>query len=266
MKKFIAMLAMSVAMPLYAQAPTDATAEKVLQCARDNFPTSVSVRKVTFTNVGKAGESNRILARVYGQLEKQPSGARLVRGTLIVEEPANLRGSAYLIRETEDYLRDGMFVYLPAVGRVRRISGEVGDRSLLGTEFSYFEYKQMSNAFGDLSGKLQGTETISGRASYVMSFKPLEGVETRYDLVKAWIDKQTCLVMAAEFISAGKTLKRMTAPPSGIAKSGDFHYLQEMQMADLQQGSKTILRIDEVTLNEELSSLRFSPKTFYLTK
>lgn len=265
MKKLFLLLACASVLSVFAATGAGPDASQVMQCARDNYPSSISVRRVSFTNVGKLGETNNIRARVYGLLEKQPSGQSLVRGTLLVDEPANLKGSAYLIRETEDYLRDGMFIYLPAVGRVRRVSGEVGDRSLLGTEFSYFEYKQMSNAFGDLEGTLEGSETIAGRASYVMSFKPLEGVETKYDAVKAWIDKETCLVMAAEFLAEGKAIKRMTAPPSGIAKSGDHYYLQEMQMADLQQGTKTILRIDEVTLNEELSSLRFSPKTFYLT-
>lgn len=265
MKKLLAIAALATSASVFAADPAK-TAEEVMECARDNFPNSVSVRRVTFTNTGKSGESNTIKARVYGLLEKQPSGDNLVRGTLIVEAPANLNGSAYLIRETEDYLRDGMFVYLPAVGRVRRISGEVGDRSLLGTEFSYFEYKQMSNAFGDLAATLERSETVAGRASYVLSFKPLEGVETKYDTVRAWIDKETCLVMAAEFISDDKALKRLTAPPTGIAKSGEHYYLQEMQMADLQQGTKTVLRVDQVTLNEELSNLRFSPKAFYLTK
>ena len=50
---------------------------------------------------------------------------------------------------TDDYLRDGMFVYLPAVKRVRRVTGTFADGALMGTNFSYFDFKQLQNTFGD---------------------------------------------------------------------------------------------------------------------
>lgn len=266
MKKLILFLCLGAAAIVYAAPDNPATAEEIMQCVRSNFPSSVSVRSVTLSTIDKSGQTTRMVGRVYGIMEEQEDGKRLMRGMLSIDAPPSLKGTAYLVRETEDYLRDGMFVYLPAVGRVRRISGDFADRPLMATEFSYFEFKQMVNAFGDLTAKLEGTESVSGRSSYVMSFKPLPGLETRYDSVKAWVDEKTCLIMAAEFIEEGVVLKRMTSPASAISKAGEHMYLNEIHMTDARSTAKTVLRIDEVTMDDEPSSLRFSPKSFFLTK
>lgn len=251
---------------VHAEPDEQVDAARIMQCVRDRFPASVSVRRVTLTTTGPAGEKSTMSGRVYGMLEKQPDGSSLMRGMLAIDEPPSLQGSAYLVRETEDYLRDGMFVYLPSVGRVRRITGGVADNPLMGTEFSYFEFKQLANAFGDLTATFVRRESVAGRATLVMELKPLESVETRYTSVTTWVDKETCLIVGAEFYEGGKVIKRYTAPASGISSAGDYLYLKEMRMADLLDGSQTVMFIDQVTLNDEPSSLRFSPKTFYLTK
>lgn len=266
MKTLFLILSLGLAFAVHAESKADITAEEIMQCVRSNFPDSVSVRKVTLTTVDQTGQSTKMIGRVYGKMEKQEDGKSLMRGMLSIDAPASLRGTAYLVRETDDYLRDGMFVYLPAVGRVRRISGDFADRPLMATEFSYFEFKQMVNAFGDLTATLQRSESVGGRAAYVMKLKPLPALETRYDAVNAWVDQQTCLIMAAEFLEDGKVLKRMTSPSTAISKAGDHMYLKEVQMTDVRTTAKTIIYIDEVTMDDEPSSLRFSPKSFFLTK
>ncbi len=266
MKTLFLLLGLGLTFAVQAAPETGKSADEIMQCVRNNFPSALSVRSVTLTTVDQTGQTTKMIGRVYGMLEEQEDGKRLMRGMLSIEAPPSLKGTAYLVRETEDYLRDGMFVYLPAVGRVRRISGDFADRPLMATEFSYFEFKQMVNAFGDLTATLVSSESVGGRDSHVLSFKPLPSLETRYDTVTAWVDKKTCLIMAAEFIEGGKVLKRMTSPSNAIAKAGDRMYLKEIQMTDVRSTAKTILYIDEVTMDEEPSNLRFSPKSFYLVK
>lgn len=251
---------------VYGSASIAADADKIVKCLRGNFPETISVRQVRLVTTDASGGSSIIAGRVYGQLEQRESGRGLMRGTLMIEEPRNLYGASYLVRETDDYLRDGMFVYLPAVGRVRRISGNFADGPMLGTKFSYFEFKQLINAFGDLESQWVRNERIENRETHVMQFKPIEGVDTRYDKVTTWVDKQTCLVMRAEFSEGGKVRKLLTAPARSIQKSGDHWYHKELHMTDRSDGSKTVLTVEQVTVDDQLSSYRFHPKTFYETR
>ena len=237
-----------------------------MECLRANLPTSIGVRKVTLTTTDTTGATRSLIGRLYAIQEPSDSGRNLLRATLRIDEPPNLAGAAYLVRETEDYLRDGMFVYLPAVGRVRRISGSVTDRSLMGSGFSYFDFKQITNAFGDLSPELVAVDTIGDRPTHIFSFTPLEGAETRYTKVHAWIDEQSCLLIRADFREGDKVIKRLTAPPGSVVKTGNKWVITMLKMDDLQTGTHSELIFDEVTLDEELSAQRFNPKSFYLTQ
>ena len=158
-----------------------------------------------------------------------------------------------------------MFVFMPAVGRVRRISGSFADGPMMGTKFSYFEFKQMSNAFGDLAGSYIREEQIEGRRTHVVEFKPIEGLDTRYTSVTAWVDQPTCLISKAEFMEGKKVIKNLIAPAAGLRKAGDQWYHSELVMHDLTDDAKTKMTLENVTTNEELSNYRFHPKTFYQT-
>ncbi|MGB1581982.1 MAG: outer membrane lipoprotein-sorting protein, partial [Nevskiales bacterium] len=192
-------------------AASASSAEDVVQCMRDNFPKTLSIRNIRLTTKDASGGESRLGGRVYAYLEPQAQGRDLVRATLILEEPRNMYGAAYLVLETDDYLRDGMFVYMPAVGRVRRISGSFADGPMMGTKFSYFEFKQMANAFGDLQGSYIKEESFEGRKNHLLKFTPMEGVDTRYTHVKAWIDAPSCLISKAEFYIGERLIKRMIA-------------------------------------------------------
>lgn len=263
MKRLLSSLALVIAVISTVPAHAAKTADEVVQCMRQNFPTTIGIRDVRLTTTSAAGTTTQISGRVYGTLEEQANGRSLIRGTLFILEPRNLYGSAYLVRETEDFLRDGMFVYIPSVGRVRRISGNFADNAMLGTEFSYFEFKQIMNAFGDLSGQYVREETIEGRKTHVINFNPLDGLETRYTRVTTWIDQPTCLVVKAEFRQGDKLIKQMIAPAKGLRKAGEHWYHSEIRMLGLANKGSTILNIDQVTANETLSSYRFHPKTFF---
>ena len=266
MNKLIIQTMLVLSLLVSSNAASATTAEEVVQCMRQNFPQTASIRDVRLTTTDATGGESRLAGRVYAYLEPQETGRDLIRATLILEEPRNMYGAAYLVLETDDYLRDGMFVYMPAVGRVRRISGNFADGPMMGTKFSYFEFKQMANAFGDLKGSYIGAETFEGRKNHVLSFTPLEGVDTRYTQVKAWVDAPTCLISKAEFYMGKRLIKRLISPYKSLKKSGEQSYFSEVRMFDTTDDASTVLTIDSVTTNEALSRYRFNPKTFYETR
>lgn len=266
MNKLTILMLMGLGLAPAAGAAAATTAEDVVRCMRQNFPQTVSIRDIRLTTVDSTGTESTLAGRVYAHMQKQEEGPDRMRATLTIEEPRNMYGSSYLVLETDDYLRDGMFVYMPAVGRVRRITGNFADGPMMGTKFSYFEFKQMTNAFGDLKGSYLGEESFDGRPNHIVDFAPVEGVSTHYTRVKAWIDQPTCLISKAEFYTDGRLIKRLISPAASLRKSGEQWYFSEVRMHDVTDDARTIMNIDRVTTNEELSRYRFNPKTFYETR
>lgn len=260
MKRFAMLLALLVLTPAHAD---DAT-QKVTDCMRANFPSSIRIQAMELSTINLAGDTRSMKGRVFVVREEEGKDKGLLRTMLKIDEPSNLKGAAYLVRETDDFLRDGMFVYLPSVNRVRRVTGEFADGSLMGTDFSYYDFKQLQGAFGDLSGKLEGSDQIEGRTVQILSFQPLPSVQTPYSSVRVWVDQATCVPLRADFNEGDKVLKRLTGSPKALQQSGKLWYLAEIEMKNLGKGTRSTLKLGEVTSGGELSSVYFNPNSFYL--
>jgi hypothetical protein len=235
-------------------------ARKVLDCVRANVPPQLSIERIELTVHDRGGGSRQLTGRLF--VRKEASG--LLAGTLRVDGPAEFKGAAYLVRETEDYLRDGMFVYLPGVKRVRRVTGTFADASLMGTNFSYFDFKQLQNAFGDLSGTLEGSEPVNGRPAHVMSFQVLPGAETRYTGVRVWFDQQACVGVRAEFRENKRVVKELNSLPGSLKQAGGTWYVSEIEMRDLPAGTRTVLRMGGLDPKTPPPARYFDPNSFYL--
>lgn len=180
-----------------ASAAADESA-KVLQCMRANVPTSLRVQQVEFSTADRTGVTSALKGRLYAARELTSDGGRHVRAMLQLSAPPNLSGAAYLIREKDGDARDGMYVYLPSVRRVRRVTGSIADGGLMGTSFSYADFKQLQNTFGAARATYEGTGEIDKRPMHVLAFRPADSSEGGYSLVRTWVDYQTCVPLKAE--------------------------------------------------------------------
>jgi hypothetical protein len=241
----------------------ETTAQDVLKCMRANVPAQLAISDLRLTVYDRGGGDRTLKGRLYSSRD-EASG--LMNATLQIDSPPEMKGAAYLVRETKDYLRDGMFVFLPAVRRVRRVSGTFADASLLGTNFSYFDFKQLQNAFGDLEGTLEAPGEVHGRPAHVLSFKPTEGMETRYTQVRAWIDQEACVGVRAEFLEGSRVAKELSSPAGALKKSGRTWHLTELEMKDSFSGTRTVLRMNKLDSDNPVPSRYFDATTFYMTQ
>ncbi len=240
------------------------SAQQVLDCMRGNIPRSVQVQQLELASTNNIGDTRTLQGRLFAMREAGAEGRGLLRAMLRVDAPRNLAGAAYLVRETDDYLRDGMFVYLPAVRRVRRITGTFADGALMGTDFSYYDFRQLQSAFGDMSAVLEAPLEIDGRRTNGLLFKPLASAETRYSHVRAWIDHETCVPLKVNFYERGETRKQLTSPRSSLKQSGQRWYATELVMRDLLDESHTVLRVLKLSTDSEVGARYFHPGSFYL--
>lgn len=256
-------LGILLALLVIAPAQAEESVLKIVTCMRDNVPSTMRIQKIELESTDRQGETRTLKGKLYGMSEKDDSGKNMLRAMLRIESPADLAGAAYLVREAEGYLKDGMYVYLPSVKRVRRVTGTFADGALLGTNFSYNDFKQLENAFGDLTAKLETPEEFSGRMTDVLLFNGLSSEDSRFRAVRAWIDRKTCVPIRADFFEGESVRKQMTANVGSLKQSGKYKYFSELEMRDLKDNTRTVLRVNAASGDKELPKRYFDPQLFY---
>lgn len=263
MKKLLVAITMGL-VATGVQAADDAAS--IMACVRANVPSGPTVSEITVTTSDPATKASQTLSgRLYiGRAPASVEGAPQLWALLRVTKPEYLHGAAYLVREVGNRLRNEMFVYLPAVGRVRRITGSFANKPLLGTTFSYFDFKQLWNAFDDLIPvALAGTTKINGRPAYELHFHTPDDSRISYSTVAVWVDKQACVPVRADFIRDGAVIKRMTVPQGALAKSDGYWYPTRIKMRDLVDNLQSVMQIKSLRSLEGSGKSLFDPETFY---
>jgi hypothetical protein len=248
-------LAMLMAVPAFA----DEAAQKLLDCMRSNIPPTLRIQEVELTATDRSKGERVLKGRLFAMRENE-----LVRAVLRIAEPVDLKGAAYLLKETEGDHGDDMYMFLPAVNRVRRIAGASADSALLGTDFSYNDIKQLQNAFGGSEVKLEKPETIDQHPVTVALLTPKPGTSSRYSRIRAWVDQKSCVALKVDFYEGDAARKELTAPAASLSKDANYWYVSEATMRDLKEGTQTRLKVVGVTSGAEMPTRLFDPHSFYL--
>lgn len=235
----------------------DADANKVLNCMRANIPQTVRIQTVEISAVDRTGGERVLKGRLYGTRENDR-----VRVMMRIEAPQDLAGASYLVREGEK--TDEMYLYLPAIRKVRRITGAAMDGQLWGTDLSYNDFKQIQNAFTGANTVLEAPSQLEQRAMNVISFEPRKDEGTRYKKIRTQVDQQTCVALMVEFFEPAGVRKTLTVKPADLKQSGAHWYASDIAVTDLKNKTRTRVKIIGVSAGDKLASRYFNPTTFYL--
>lgn len=227
----------------------------VQSCMAANLPDRVRVQKIEVTSYDRAGQPRVMTGAVVGAREAG-HGRVMAR----VDAPGDLAGTAFLVREAAT---PEMYLYLPGVNRVKRIAGAMTAGKLWGTDFTFNEFREVSNAFAGGSARLEGADRFDGRPVHVMTLLPRPGEVSAYDSTRVLVDQKTCVAVRAEFRRAGRVRKLLSAPAERLRRAGDHWYASEVELKDLVSQTRTRLRVLEVSTPKKLSPSYFHPQQFY---
>ncbi len=271
MKSMILCLALALACPLAMAAeavkpPAAAagSADELVRCMQANVPDALRVQEMEFTTTAADGSDSTFKGRLYMEREPAEGDDRKVRAMLKLLSPPTLSGAAYLIREEDSGKRDGMYVYLPSVKRVRRVTGSFADSGLMGTSFSYSDFRLIQNSFDGAEITLQATETLGSRkVQRLLVQAPQTTSPSGYGNARLWVDQQSCVPIKGEFEQGGVVRKRLTVPVDALKQAGNYWYAAVIEMRDEKEGLRTIVRVRGASPAEEISGGYFDPSTFY---
>jgi uncharacterized protein len=217
-----------------------------------------SVGDATFTLTNKDGVSR--VRRTRGYTRLQPNGADNMRLVRFVA-PADIKGTATLLIEHAN-ADDDMWIYLPALGKVRRLSASNKKDSFIGTDFSYGDV--IGYKAEEWNHRLVREDALDGAAVYVIESVPASDTvrqNTGYSKRLSWVRKDNFVASRIEFWdTANQPLKRIVA--SDIRQVGGNGRWQPMltEAENLQTGHRTSIRFENFQADQNVPESMFTAK------
>jgi len=227
--------------------------EVVSACMEKNTPATGSVQSIELRARDRSGYEQVLEANTYWKKGADGQSRILMH----FDEPADIRGARFLIIENTP--QNDMYMYMPGLFKVRKITSRRISSSILGTDFSYEDYERLHGIFTNTRAEQYPDEVLDGRPVYVINSYP-EG-NSGYEKIKTYIDIGTCVTLKTELFERGHQLRKtLTINPGDIRKEGDIYVPRMLLMQDLQDKTETRMLIQDINTNITLEDDLFDPE------
>ncbi len=235
--------------------PAAMSAKEISQCVQQNFPDDTMKQAVKMVMTDRMGVERLLEAEMHWQKDQQ---TRLSKVRMDFDNPPELRGAAVLVLEKEP--NNDMFMYLPELGKTRRITSSMVNGNMMGTDFTYDDFARLQGMLGNLEAERLPDEEYAGRPAFVTSSKPSADSDSEYERIRAVIDQQTCVSLQVEFFEKGHEgpVKRMKVDPTQLMEVATGWFPKAIQMEDLRGGTSTDLVIEEIEIGTKIHRKMFS--------
>jgi hypothetical protein len=133
-----------------------------------------------------------------------PNGSRAV---IVFQSPANVAGTRFLTMDAASGGED-RWIFLPSLGKVRRIAASESSGSFMGTDFSYDDISIPDRDTALDTHTLLREETLNGAACYVIQSVPKDA-GYQYSKMIFWIDKNSYQIYKGELYDRRGTLVKL---------------------------------------------------------
>ncbi|MDR1352561.1 MAG: outer membrane lipoprotein-sorting protein [Treponema sp.] len=177
---FVLFALLGTALPVF---PQDAAA--IVSASRNRIKAATVSTRTRMVTTAKDGSTKE---QMLDQYAKDDASGKS-RTVIVFQRPPGVRGTRFLTLENRGRGND-QWIFLPALGKVRRISSSEGSDSFMGTDFSYDDISSASRDSDLDTHSLVREEAYNGRACYVIESRPKDA-SYQYSRMVQWIDKDT---------------------------------------------------------------------------
>ncbi|MCG8336091.1 MAG: outer membrane lipoprotein-sorting protein [Proteobacteria bacterium] len=162
------------------------------------------------------------------------------------KKPADVKGTGFLTFDYDEPGKDDdRWLFLPALKKVRRISGSSKNDYFMGSDFTYDDMGGRS--VDEDNHMITGEEVIDGRQCWIVVSTPKEK-DYLYSSVKRWIAKDSLVQIKGEYFDRKNDLIK-TLTITDLRQHQGFWTIYRMEMNNSQENHKTVISIDEVQYN-----------------
>jgi len=184
------------------------TADSIVRASRNRIKADTVSTRSKMVITAKDGSTSERLVDQYSK-----DGPKGTRAVIVFQQPASVAGSRFLTMENPGSA-DDRWIYLPSLGKVRRIASSEGSGSFMGTDFSYDDISSSSRSADLDTHTMLREENLAGTACYVIQSAPKD-TSYQYSKMVQWITKDTNIITKIELYDKKNTLVK-TVEMSGI--------------------------------------------------
>ena len=178
---------------------------------------------------------------------------------LVFKTPKDVAGISYLSYDYPDKA-DGStvdsdsWIYLPAMKKVRRVSGSSKDDDFQGTDFTYDDIGTRSLSKDNFA--ILGEEKVDGFDCWILEAKAKD-TKAKVSRRVTWVDKKSYVVRKGEYYDKQNKLQK-TLTCENIKQVKGYWTTQKMTMTNVQTNHKTVYEIKDLKYDEKVNESFFT--------
>jgi hypothetical protein len=168
--------------------------------------------------------------------------------------PRDVENTALLTWEAKDG-DDDQWLYLPSIKKPKRIASSGKKNRFMGTDLSYEDLRPEN--LGAHRYALAGAEAVDGADCWVVEATPAterHASDSGYSRRKLWIRKDNHATAKREFYDKQNRLEKVEAHRKLVNVAGTVWRANEIEMQDVQNGTKTVVIIESRAINRGLKA------------
>lgn len=228
---------------------------------RNFYATKVSgfTGEITMTLVNARGEERTRKMSVRSKLKANGTDVAILTR---FRQPADIQGTGFLQIENSAG-DDDIWIYLPALGKIRRLASNNKRDSFFGTDFSYGDI--LLPAVEKYRHALLRTESVAGADCYVIESTPIDAKtrdDSGYGRKLSWIDAHNYVERKVEYYDTNNALLKTQLVPEirEVEPERQRWTTLRREMMNHQTGHKTLYRFDRFDLDRSLQDAWFSTR------
>ncbi len=174
---------------------------------------------------------------------------------MFFKAPADVKNTSFLNYSYDDDRDDDQWLYLPALKKVKRISGGSKDDYFMGSDFTYEDMEKRSP--NKDTHKLLKSETLNAEQCYVIESTPKE--EGQYSKRVAWVIKDKWIPLKIEFYDEDEDLLKVLTIPEFKQINGYWTIITQ-NMENVQRSHKTVIKLSNIELEKGLGDEKFTQR------
>jgi len=227
------------------------TGDQVMQKVYDR-PTGPDIQsELTMTLINSRGSTRvreiKQFIKDYGNSEKK---------IMFFTAPADVKNTSFMTWSYDNGKDDDMWIYLPALRKVKRISSDSKSDYFMGSDFTYDDLGDRHPS--EDNHKILREETVDGQQCYVVESTPKDP-DYMYSKTVSWIIKDEWIGLRKEFYDEdGELLKTLTVKE--YDKINGYWVILDMEMYNEQKDHTTRMELKNVKIGEGISDNQFTER------
>lgn len=230
------------------------TADEIARKVHDLPDGKTSSFTAVLTLIDKSGKTRAREIASYGMKEGTTE-----KSVIVFRTPKDVAGVSYLTFDYPDksdgtVVESDSWLYLPAMKKVRRVSGSSKDDDFQGTDFTYDDLGKRS--LGKDTFTLLGEERVNGTDCWILEYKAKDP-KAKISRRVRWIGKDNYVVYKGEAYDKQNRLQKIMTCEN-IEKIDGYWTILKITMSNVLTNHKTVYEIKNISYDKGVDANIFT--------